>query len=516
MKGLETTVAGLTRITATLLSASGLFGASSLEQLAAEKFGHLTPAESRLLRSAPTGDTAWCGPSANTADPSNDPSHAATWGQTRTVRSALVRWLYTDPRAIPLIAVSGVSVGGALLDGRLDLSRIKTDLPLQLLRSAVPKGIDLSESDIRLLDLGGSSTGDISASNLVVRGELLLNHGFQADGAVNLDGSKIRGTLDARGAKILSGGQYAFSLVTANVDGDVLFQDAQTNNMIRLSLSSVGGNLSFIRAGFDGRATGLEAINTQVRGVLAWVNIKPKHPNITLDLTFARVGALADDADSWPTWILMNEFAYDKFDEPENIPKDLESRLAWLQKQSPFRPQPYLQLSKVFRGMGLDDLATAVLIVKDTRQREEDARRTSILLRALQLCWSWFLRSTMGYGYAPIRAFGWTVAIVTLGWIVFVRGYRAGFIVPSEKDACASFTATKDVPAYYPPFSGFIYSLETFLPFVELHQAKYWLPVRKPVPLARLLPWYLRLHILSGWVLSTLLVAGLTGLLHKD
>jgi hypothetical protein len=291
--------------------------------------------------------------------------------------------------------------------------------------------------------------------------------------------------------------------------------------MIFVSLSNIGGNLSFIGAQFDGRrASGLEAINTQVRGVLAWVDIKPKHSYVLLDLTFARVGGLGDDADSWPTYILMNEFAYDKFDEPDATPKDLPSRLAWLRKQPEFRPQPYLQLSKILRRMGHDADSTAVLIVKDTLQREDDARRSNPLIRPVQLSWSWFLRSTTGYGHAPIRALGWSAAIIALGWIVFARGYRAQLIVPSEKDACAGFNETQNVPFYYQPFSSFIYSLETFLPFVDLHQAKYWLPARKPVPgrqaFAAFLLWYLRLQILSGWILSTLFVAGLTGLLHQD
>ena len=110
--------------------------------------------------------------------------------------------------------------------------------------------------------------------------------------------------------------------------------------------------------------------------------------------------------------------------------------------------------------------------------------------------------------------------MVVFGWIVFAYGFRAKLIVPSEKDACVSYTETQRVPFYYQGFSSFIYSLETFLPFVDLHQAKYWLPTRKPVSgrqiAARSLMWYLRLHTLSGWILSTLFIAGLTGFLHRD
>src|SRR5579864_1091041 len=484
MRILGTMMPGLACIALTLLSASRAIGATSLEQLASPKFGRLTQAESLVLHLAPTGETARCGPSSSVkeTEPANDPSQAARWGNTRTIRSSLIRWLYVDPRAVSMIALSGLSIHGAYIDGKLDMSRIKTDLPLQLLRSAIPKGIDLSESDVRLLDLGGSWTGAIRASNLVVRGDLLLNHGFHADGVVNLNGAKIQGALNCREAKILipkkedkgdkkgqedKDDEDALLLLAANVEGNADFADLQTNKRIELSLSNIGGNLSFIRARFDGgRASGLSAINTQVKGALAWVNIKPNRPDIWLDLTFARVGALADYADSWPTYILMNEFVYDRFDEPPEIPKDLPSRLRWLGKQPEFRPQPYMQLARVFRGVGRDHDATAVLIVKDQLERENGAT----LFRPVQLSWSWFLRSTTGYGHAPIRALGWSAAIVVLGWLAFARGYRARLMVPTEKEACVRFTETQHVPFYYQPFSSFIYSLETFLPFVDLHQ----------------------------------------------
>ncbi|MGO9604146.1 MAG: hypothetical protein ACLQAT_12230 [Candidatus Binataceae bacterium] len=96
----------------------------------------------------------------------------------------------------------------------------------------------------------------------------------------------------------------------------------------------------------------------------------------------------------------------------------------------------------------------------------------------------------------------------------------------------------------YQPFNGFIYSLETFLPLVNLQFAKHWLPAAKlsPQPSVDLLEhlrhwpfrwlppwhhdfgpkfgkhlrWYFWLHILAGWFLTTMFVAGVTGLVRKD
>jgi hypothetical protein len=75
----------------------------------------------------------------------------------------------------------------------------------------------------------------------------------------------------------------------------------------------------------------------------------------------------------------------------------------------------------------------------------------------------------------------------------------------------------------YPEFNAVIYSLEMFTPLVKLAMGDYWLPNAKrgtqhqfmKIKLPKsgsLLRGYLWCHILAGWILSTLWVAGLTGL----
>jgi hypothetical protein len=93
----------------------------------------------------------------------------------------------------------------------------------------------------------------------------------------------------------------------------------------------------------------------------------------------------------------------------------------------------------------------------------------------------------------------------------------------------------------YPKFNAFIYSLETFVPLVKLGLDEYWMPnanrgqdlhilrrkrtgeVRLPstreagklsaLKVGSLLRCYYWFHITAGWVLTTLWVGGLTGLL---
>ena len=73
--------------------------------------------------------------------------------------------------------------------------------------------------------------------------------------------------------------------------------------------------------------------------------------------------------------------------------------------------------------------------------------------------------------------------------------------------------------------NGLVYSLDVFVPLIDLQQAKYWLPnaSRGPKLLSikefalhtgGLLRLYLWVHITMGWAITMLLVAGLTGLIR--
>jgi hypothetical protein len=105
-------------------------------------------------------------------------------------------------------------------------------------------------------------------------------------------------------------------------------------------------------------------------------------------------------------------------------------------------------------------------------------------------------------------------------------------ITPTEEPAYREFVASGEAPPHYPVFNPLIYSLENFLPVVELHQDKYWRPNPRHTVSAksrrggeprdpsstpsRLLRWYLWLHILAGWTITPLLFAGLSGLVRPD
>src|SRR5262249_168268 len=157
-----------------------------LLMVATETFRYITESEQTLLRAVAAGDVAdYSGPT----DKDNDPKHSDDWGELRTIRAKVIRWLCSDRDAVGRINAWGIRIVGAKIEGFLDLMFVTVPFPLVLSQCAIVDGVDLSWSDIRVLDFGGSYCKNLRGEGLVVRGDLFLRAGFEIENAVQLDRS---------------------------------------------------------------------------------------------------------------------------------------------------------------------------------------------------------------------------------------------------------------------------------------------------------------------------------------
>ncbi len=208
---------------------------------------------------------------------------------------------------------------------------------------------------------------------------------------------------------------------------------------------------------------------------------------------------------------------------------------------------PHERLAETLRSTG--ELRAA-------RQVAIDKRR----LELRKLPWPAGLAYTLfqwpvGYGYRPWRVLALMFAIYVLGVFVFAAAGARNAMVPADAAllvqshvelAHGEDVALDHLPAErYPPFEPVVYSADSFLPIINLHQEDYWLagPAAGPAAAssrgaglgpaldhllngrpadARRLLWTLRfqvyqwLHIICGWLLTTIAVAGLSGLIKTD
>jgi len=167
----------------------------------------------------------------------------------------------------------------------------------------------------------------------------------------------------------------------------------------------------------------------------------------------------------------------------------------------------------------------------------------------------------VGYGYRPQNAFYTLLVAVTFASGVFFTAYHYGAMVPNNafvlrsdgwmdcisQEEASDITATEcwltwpqslsqktrakllDPPVRgkdFPEFHAAVYALDTFVPFVNLHQETYWIPDAERGPSISAFGWevswgavaraYLWLHILAGWIITALFVASFTTLVKKD
>ncbi len=517
----------------------------------------LTPAEEILLDKAQQGERA----DFTTGDEETDkPENADTWGDDRRIRADLLYWLCVDREASELVHAKGIRIDGAKVEGQLDFEAATLPHPLLLVGCAIPEGIFLRDAQTRTIALSRSHTGPISADRLTTKGSMFLRERFQAKGEVCLLGANIGGDLDcsdatfdnpkgeenpkgiALNADRLTTQGYVFLrnakvrgrvwLLGANIGGNLecdgatfenpggealvadgltthggvfLHNGFQAKGEVRLSGANIGAHLDCSDATFDNpKGEALSAETLLVKGGLFWRSME-KRPVGVIDLRHAKVGQLVDDAASWPLAdsVWLDGFEYEAFG--IDSPRTAKERLDWLalQPEKPFHPQPYEQLAKVFRQMGREVEARKVLIAKqDARRKHGELSRTSNV-------WLWFLGKTIRYGYEPWRVMWFMVVMILIGWGVFWGA-----------DTLTVMELTKKEGAPVPAFNPFIYSLEVFVPLVDLHQERYYLPNTEGTCGAwSCVAWfraYFWLHIILGWVSSTLLVAALTGLVRKE
>ncbi|HVP53546.1 MAG TPA: hypothetical protein VMU45_01020 [Candidatus Eisenbacteria bacterium] len=553
--------------------------ASELTRLAEAEFTGEPPfskCERLLLEKAPVGQSVDCLPDSGAQPGWDDPANAGTWGPERSLRSRLLAWLCADRVAAKLVHWRGIRVHGANISGPLDLEFADVPFRLALLHCRVDSSVDLSTSKVAHLDFSGSHVNDILADGITVKYDALFAEGFHASGGVRLRGAQIGGILDCVGGIFFpaspAGSQEKASALDANgiiVLGDVLLREGfVANGEVDLIGAQISGDLDCSGGKFSGATDSLSAQRCVVRGSMflrdgfkSVGNVNLANASVggvlafrkgefggTLNLTDVSAGMYKDAGALWPTGgkLTLDGFTYGRISNDERI--DVAQRLTWLSLQpaTTFRPQPYVQLARILRDSG-DASGAKRVLAKMERLRRKSAndspvhrtwhwvpdplgRAWNFLLRYIRRAWNWVLWLLIGYGYYPGRA-GWAlVALWLIGWWLYSAGYRAGVMVPTDKQIFAEFKLWGVLPEDFPRFSASIYSLENSLPLVKFDQAAKWQPDPKPkinttsgqgtwhryLTLGWSLIWFLRLQIAGGWFLATMIVAGVSGVVHKE
>jgi hypothetical protein len=384
------------------------------------------------------------------------------------------------------------------------------------------------------------------AESVEVKDDVKLVGDFNAEGEVSLSGAQIGHDVQCEG-RFENPGGTALNFENARVGGHFFLRGnfrAKGDNGIDLAFVQIAGNLECDGARFDLDGW-LRLDSVRIRGTFQWFDIGIVSTTM-LGLMNSSVGNIIDAEKNWPkSWPVKGNLTLDGFVYERILvgPTDAEARLQWLDLAPVFTPQPYRQLAKVLRERGDEEGAKQVLFEMEGRARAKDrARLVHAPIRWLgHFTKDTLYKTTTGYGIYPGAAIGELLGLTALGWILYRRAQRVGAMAPTEKDAYTEFRASGQAPVHYPPFNPLIYSLENCVPLVKFGQDDRWQPdpnPRRPLEgtvlsanwrvrlknmlLVRLpdratspvaLRWCRWIMICLGWLLTTFLLAAVTGLI---
>lgn len=428
------------------------------------------------------------------------------------------------------IRLVGIRIGGQLIvnDATIDAPSYEPDKPAFAADGATIEGgcsLDKSKITGATRFVGAKIGGQLSCESATLRscGVPALNaDGVQVDGRLCLNGVKTRGEIRLVGARIsgdvscrsaeLRGNLIAFNANSATI-GNLFFNNTETDGAVDLIGARINGELNCLCAKLSTSGKKLfDMRHAKVRDALVWQKIRLGSRGF-VDFSHSAVGELDDDESSWPHPgdLLIEGFEYVSFG--KDSPKTAATRLKWidLAPLTPFRQQPYVYLAYVLRGIGLISDARHILF-----EKQEALRKRGQMTRIGRF-WNRLLGVTYGHGYKPWKVSCFIGFSILVGWLVFTLADCAGIIRPSRElvHIALEQKLIAQIPKDYPHFSPLVYSIDTFFPFVDLHQETYFLPIGEGW-YAFFAHLYLWLHIGFGWVLSSLAIAPLKRFFEED
>ncbi|MFC9298789.1 membrane-associated oxidoreductase [Streptomyces sp. NPDC057011] len=490
----------------------------------------LTPAERRVWDAFPHGEGVDF-----REHPEETGAAGETWGPERTVRAeVLTALLLNGPNAGGQVA--GLNIRGARITGKLNLRYAVVEHPIRLRACWFERKPLLYGAQLRTFVANDSTLPGLTADSVRVDVALKLSC-CRITGPVRLAGARIAGGLFLRRAVIGAPPtgeeppeetpEPPLQVSHADIGTDVIAMELTVHGQTRINGTTVAGqvNLDDARLLAPG-ATALHAetltVGTDVRAMRAElrgrVNLTGSRIPGQLNLAYARLvnpGGVALRASScvagevwlrscptvqggvnlrrsqfdmlhvppgtWPEQIRIDGLTYRTL--APHLPAG--ERLPALEREeSGYLPYAYEQLAAAYRTAGDEAAARTVQLAKLRRHRRTQPRHSRL--------WGLLQDVTVGYGFRPLRAAGWLLALLMTGTIAY------SLRPPRE-------LKTGEAPEFNPVF----YTIDLMLPIIGFGQEQAFAP-------SGWYQWLSYLLIVTGWILATTTAAGVSRSLQRQ
>ncbi|NXY96458.1 membrane-associated oxidoreductase [Streptomyces sp. BR123] len=486
----------------------------------------LTPAERRVWEAFPRGEGV------DFREHPDEPSEeGAAWGPERTVRAEVLRALLvsgpTEHGRVP-----GLKLYGARISGKLDLKYAVVDHAIRMRSCWFERKPMMYGAQLRAVVLGDSTLPGLTAATVRVDLVLRLSR-CTINGPVRLAGARIAGGLFLQKAVIRRGslpdeaGEPPLQLNHAEIGTDVIADGLTVHGQLRINGATVAGQISLDRArladpggialhaetlsvGTDLRGSRLDAegmvnlTGARIPGQLYLSRARLANPGgVALRASSCTIGefwlrkcaavdgivnlrrsqldTLYAETGVWPPVVRTEGLTYRVLH--PHLPA--EERLPLLEREeSGYLPYAYEQLAAAYRTVGDEAAARTVMLAKLRRHRRTLPRHTRL--------WGLLQDATVGYGFRPLRAAGWLLALLLTGSAAY------GLRPPPPLKA-------GEAPEFNPVF----YTLDLLLPIIGFGQEQAFAPRGWG-------QWLSYLLIVTGWILATTTAAGVSRSLQRQ
>jgi uncharacterized protein YjbI with pentapeptide repeats len=435
----------------------------------------LSPAEQWVVAQATTGETA-------------DLSKQFPEEEDRQLSADFLETLLMGTRPDVKLHRHGVLIKGACIDEPIDLENAQIPCDVVLEHCQFNAGTDFSASFAGSISFENSAFKAIAIFYAMKVGGNASFENAVFEAPVHFDSANIARAFHAEGTKFQDKEEGA--TFTSIKVGQAFFIDAVFEGPVTFVKADIDGIFGAVNAKFRNKKGGTAFIAMKVGGNASFENAVFEAP---VSFNFSEFVTLDLSNVSWPD-VYMQGMSYKYI---RAAPEELDSHKALLKlaNQSAYSAEVYSKLEEFFLRQGYRGDADKVFIAGKRRERKEyfysafgSSFGTSV---GYWFRWlgSWMLYLLVGYGRRPWQAGIACAVVIALG--------------------CVLFSPNKMEPQTPRVYSRFWYSLNLFLPVVDLQAGKVWKPKADQTFLRN----YMRVHILLGWILIPLVVAALTGLI---
>ncbi|MGW1882242.1 membrane-associated oxidoreductase [Streptomyces sp. NPDC001970] len=490
----------------------------------------LTPAERRVWEAFPHGEGVDFRESAD-----EDPGTGASWGPERTVRAEVLRALLLDGPS-QNGEIPGLKVWGARVTGQLNLrygtvehglrlrschfeqppqlygarvpalvltdsvlpglsaGNLHVDMVLRLTCCRIAGHVMLSGAQVHAFFLNGARLGSPAAPDAPWPDEpaepaLQLNHavigndvwaaGLVARGEVRLNDTSVGGQVNLDDAELHAPGGTALHAENLSVGSDLRGMRLRAHGRVNLRGARIPRQLNLAYARLSNPEGQALRASSCAMGEL-WLRDAARIEG-TVNLRRSQLDLLHVPPQVWPDRVRLDGLTYRTL-APHLPPED---RLPLLEREeSGYVPYAYEQLTAAYRTVGDEAAARTVQLAKLRRHRRTLPRYARI--------WGALQDMTFGYGFRPMRAAGWLLALLLTGTVAFALEHPP----PLKAD---------EAPAFNPVF----YTLDLLLPIIGFGQEAAFAPQGG-------YQWLSYLLIVTGWVLATTVAAGISRSLRRQ